>query len=525
MSKINIAILSVMAVLLLGCSQPSIPVKDEQTRGVYKIYYPNYFMYDTKMLNALLDTWCENDTCRQKYKNKTAKIIYVRMMGIDKCKTIDSTLKDDEAAEILRLEQQKVRNCSFIADALSNSWRYKPNTALVWFIRDKNGDFINSEFLTLQDGKVTDRKLIESAKVTMLYDKKGNKLLDRAHQNIYFYPKTCKKVLAVDGFEYEILPIDTKEEHVVFQNSKSVAVETEKLLKTKFYLDNKNSSKIQTFAPFGYMMEYGENFIGTGKHKNKIKVYRMFDKNGEEIFDGTDLARAVKINDSRFITHAVKPYTGELEAFLYDFDNKKVLLTADWIKPDYELGMTKYDKVVFFKDKKRGIADFDGNIVVDLQDRYDFENTYRGFIVYADGTGAYKKGVLDTKLNPVMKDLSKIDFRDDVFIAYAKDRVVVFDYSKNILQDLKADNITAHDDFYIASLKNEGALYDKQWNKLFDKSYKDLKLLDNSTFSYTFNGKTAVMDINAKEVIPPVCNSVKLNQCGIMECGMDKDNL
>ncbi|MDR0762743.1 MAG: hypothetical protein LBF13_06815 [Campylobacteraceae bacterium] len=519
MSKISIAILIVIAVLLSGCGygQPAIPVKDEQTKGVYKIYYPNYFMYDAKMLNALLDVWCKDEVCRQNYKNKPAKVIYVHMLSGNKCKMLYSTAKDDEAAEILKLEQQKEKNCSFIDDAFDlNGWHYKPNTVLIWFVRNKNGDFINSEFLTLQDKKVVDRKLIENTQVTMLYDKNGNKLLNKTYENIYFYPQTCNKILAVDGFKYEILPIATRGKYADF-----ITPEMEKLRQTKFYLDNKNSSNIKIFAPFGYMMEYGENFI----NRKKIKVYHLFDKDGGELFDGADLIGVVKVSDHRLIVYAIKPYTDNLEAFLYDFDNKKVLFKVDWIMPDYELGMTNYDKLIFFKDKKTGIADFDGNVVIDLQSKYVFENTYKGFITYVDGKGMYRRGLLDTKLNHVMKDLSKVDFRDDVFIAYAKDRIVVFDYSKNILQDLKANNITVYDDFYIASFKDEDTLYGKKWNKLFDKPYKDLRLLDNGTISYTLNRKTAVMDINAKEIIPPICSSVKLGQCGVIECHMNRNDL
>ncbi|MDR3177395.1 MAG: hypothetical protein LBT96_00270 [Campylobacteraceae bacterium] len=516
MSKINIIILAAAAVLLSGCGgygQPTTPIKEEQTKGVYKIYHQNYFMYDEKMLNALLDVWCEDDICRQKYQNRTGGVTYVRMMGGNDCKILDSDLKNDETAEILKLEQQKTRICHFIYDVLS----YYKGNSLIFFVRNQNGDFLNSEFLTHQDGKIVDRKLIVSSEVTMLYDKNGSKLLDKAHQNIYFYPKTCDKVLAVDGLKYEILPITMREKYAdISRNDKSVTAETEKLLKTKFYLNSKNSS-IKTFAPFGYMAE--RNYISIGKSKRQIKAYRLLDENGKEIFDGVDLTRAVKINNHRLIVYAVKPNTNELEAFLYDFDNKKVLLRADWIKPDYELGMTKYDNVVFSKDKKTGIADFDGNIVVDLQDKYNFENTYKGFIAYADGAGIYKKGLLDAKSNPVMKDLSKVDFKDDIFIAYAKERAVVFDYSKNILQDLKADNLTAYDDFYLSNLKDEYTVYDKKWNKIFDKPYK-ITPLGNNTFSYTLDGKTAVMDINAKDIIPPICNSVKFSQCGVIECMM-----
>jgi hypothetical protein len=155
---------------------------------------------------------------------------------------------------------------------------------------------------------------------------------------------------------------------------------------------------------------------------------------------------------------------------------------------------------------------------MDLQNKYMFENTYRGFITYADKTGIYRRGVLDTELNIVIKELSKVDFRDDIFIAYAKDKIVIFDYSKNILQNLKADSITVYDNFYIASFKNDATLYDKQWNRLFDKSYKNLKLLDNGTFSYTLEGKTALMDINAKEIIPPICDSIKQGSCETIEC-------
>ncbi|MDR1554718.1 MAG: hypothetical protein LBS39_01680, partial [Campylobacteraceae bacterium] len=78
-----------------------------------------------------------------------------------------------------------------------------------------------------------------------------------------------------------------------------------------------------------------------------------------------------------------------------------------------------------------------------------------------------------------------------------------------------------YDNFYIASLKNDATLYDKQWNRLFDKSYRNLKLLDNGTFSYMLEGKTALMDINAKEIIPPVCDKINLGQCDVIECHME----
>ncbi|MDR2100147.1 MAG: hypothetical protein LBP40_04880 [Campylobacteraceae bacterium] len=521
MSKTGIAILSAAAILLSACGQPAIPVKDEQTKGVYKIYYPSYFMYDIKMLDALLDTLCKDDACRQDYKNKPAGVTYVHLTSDGKCKTLSSNIKNDEISEIAKLEQQKEKDCSFVEDIFNTSWYYRANTALVWFVRNKNGDFINSEFLTLKDGKVTDRKLIKSTKTTTLYDKNGSKLLNKAHEDIYFYPETCNKVFVVDGLKYEILPLSAKK--TVNPSWSTADKSAEKLLHTKFYLDNKNSSILKTFTPFGYMMEYGENFVDIGKFKRKVKVHRLFDENGQEVFDNLDLTGAVKINNSRMIVHAIKPYTSELEAFLYDFDNKKVLLEAERIKPDYERGMTQYDKIIFFKDKKSGIANFDGNIVMDLQDKYSFENTYKGFVTYTDGTGIYTKGVLDTKLNPLIKELSKVDFRDDVFIAHAKGRIVVFDYSKNILKDLKADNMTVYDDFYVVSSKKENTLYNKAWNKLFDKSYKDLKPLDNNTFSYTFKDKKALMDINGKEIIPPICDNIKLGSCGTIEC-VNADN-
>ncbi|MDR1976306.1 MAG: hypothetical protein LBQ18_04885 [Campylobacteraceae bacterium] len=535
MLKVKIALLSAMVVLLSGCGGgggPATPIKDEQTRGVYKIYYPNYFMYDKKMLDALLDAWCENSTCKQNYKNKVDRVTYVHLAGGTKCKTLDSVLSENEAEAILKLEQQKNENCIFRDNELMHDIYYGNGFALVGFKRDKNGDFINSEFLTLQDGKVVSRKLIEKTKMTTLYNKNGDKLLDKAHQSIYFYPKTCNKVLAVDGLKYEVLPIkggsNGKKESLTSISEKSLNSkdntaaankEAEKLLKTKFYLDNKNFSKLQIFAPFGYIMEYGVNLVG--KSKRKINIYRLFDKDGEDVFGDVDLTGVIRINDHRIIAQLIKPSTGKSEAFLYDFDNKKVLLRADWIKPDNSFSAKdRYDMLVFLKDGKRGMADFDGNIIIDLQSKYYFERAYRGlFIIDTKGSGLYKKVLLDTQLNPIIEDVFYVNFNDDFFIVYLKDRLVIFDYAKNILQDLKANDISASESYYATSLKNsEYTLYDKRWNKIFDKTYKNLNVLEKGIFSHQINGKTALIDASAKEIIPPVCDSISLNQCGVIEC-------
>ncbi|MDR2081115.1 MAG: hypothetical protein LBP54_04430 [Campylobacteraceae bacterium] len=527
MSKINIVILSAIAFLVLGCGygQPEIPIKDEQTKGVYKIYRPGYFMYDAKMQNALFDAWCENEACKQAYKNKTGEVTYVHMTSGNKCKFFDSVLKSDEAADISKLEQQKAINCNFNHDELMHDIYYKSGVMLVGFERNKNGDFINSEFLTLQDGKVVDRKLIENTKTIMFYDKNGNKLLDKAHQNIYFYPQTCNKVLAVDGLKYETLPIAAQGKYVKSQNSNiSIDKNVEKLLKTKFYLDNKNSSNIKIFAPFGYMIDYGRSFIGTAKTKKEIKIYHLFDKEGKDVFEDKDLINAIKINDNRFYAQTINQTTNKeynITTFLYDADNKKVLFETTYMKPDNAFGiLQKYDMLSVIKNGKSGLIDFDGNIVIDYQGKYDIVRAYKGIVV-AEYYNKNKRQImlLDLELNPIIEDVSWVDFKDNIFAAHFKEsRIVVFDYSKKMLYDLKADFVNFYDKFFIAKLKNENTLYDYNGNKLLNKTYANLTSVGDDLFSYSINGKTALMDANAKEIIPGVCDSIKLGVCGTIEC-------
>jgi hypothetical protein len=515
MSKINIIILAAAAVLLSGCGghkEPIIPVpiKEEQMGKVYKFYnskHFRHFKYDEKMRDAISDALCENDFCKQNFAKK-ADITYIYKMRDGNLKFLHSTTDEDEATEILRLKEQKPTSYDWGIDQSTRSMYYRLNYDIGFRI-NRNGDFVNSEFLTLQDRKVTDRKFIEHTEATMLYDKNGSKLLDKAHQNIYFYHQKCNKVLVIDGLKYETLPIAAHGKYIDLPRV-TIDKDVKRFSNTKFYLDNKNSSNIEIFAPFGYMIEYGNAVT---------KAYYFFDENGKELFDEVKLEKLKKINDHRFLAHITNLNTNKSETLLYDFDNRKILLKANRIEPSLEPSITTYDKLVFLKDKKMGIADFDGNIVVDLQDKYRFESTYGGVIVYAKGAGLYNMGLLDMQLNLIIKDLFRVDFKDDIFIAYAKDRVVVFDYSKNILQDLKANRVTVYNDFYLSNLKDEYTVYDKKWNKIFDKPYK-ITPLGNNTFSYTLDGKTAVMDINAKEIIPPICDSVKLGQCGVIECLM-----
>ncbi|MDR2789800.1 MAG: hypothetical protein LBB59_02340 [Campylobacteraceae bacterium] len=527
MSKINIAILSAIAVLLSGCGsgQPKTPVKDEQTKGVYKIYRPNYFKYDAKMQNALFDAWCENGACKQAYKNKTGEVTYLHITSGNKCKFLDSVLKNDEAAEISKLEQQKARDCMFINDKLMHDIYYKSGAALVDFQRNKNGDFINSEFLTLQDGKVVDRKFIENTETIMFYDKNGNKLLDKAYQNIYFYPQTCDKALAVDGLKYKTLRIAAQVKNVKPQIINiPIDKNVEKLLKTKFYLDNKNSSIIKIFAPFGYMIEYGESFIGSEHSKRKIKIYRFFDENGNDVFENMDLTSAIKINDNRFYAQTANQINDKeynVTTFLYDTKNKKVLFETSYMKPDNVLGIPqKYDLLAVIKNGESGLIDFDGNIVIDYQDKYNIVTVYKG-IAAAEYYDKNKRQtmLLDLKLNPIIKDARWVDFQDNfIIVHFTKSRIVVFDYSKKMLYDLKADSINFYDKFFITTLKNESTLYGYDGNKLLDKTYTNLTNIDNELLSYRINGKTALMDINAKKIIPPVCDSIKQGFCETIEC-------
>jgi Cu2+-containing amine oxidase len=189
------------------------------------------------------------------------------------------------------------------------------------------------------------------------------------------------------------------------------------------------------------------------------------------------------------------------------------------MKPDSEINARKkYDLLSVVKDGKSRLIDFDGNIVVDYQGKYNIVRSYRGIVFDCNYKGMYQTKLLDLQLNPIIENVNSVDFKDDFFAIHLKNRIVIFDYSKKILHDLKADGIEFHDKFFIVQLKGEGTLYDYNGNRLFDKTYSNLTNIGDNLFSYSINGKTALMDINTKEIIPSVCDSIKLGQCGVIEC-------
>ncbi|MDR1007994.1 MAG: hypothetical protein LBL65_05470 [Campylobacteraceae bacterium] len=247
------------------------------------------------------------------------------------------------------------------------------------------------------------------------------------------------------------------------------------------------------------------------------KRYYLYDKDRNLIFG--DLSRFAKINESRFYVQSVKDHKlKQTEAFLYDADNKKILFTADDIQSDNLFSVNnKHDLLVVIKDDKSGLIDFDGNIVVDYQSEYDFRGSYKGFVIGYNKQD-HKHELLDLELKPITDNFHKVDFQDNLFVVYQIDRVTVFDYSKKILFDLEASKIKFHDKFFIANSRGNGTLYDYNGNKLYDKTYNNLKSIGDDLFSHQINDKTALMDINAKEIIPPVCDKITLNSCNIIEC-------
>jgi len=432
-------------------------------------------------------------------------------------------MAEDEAVAVKKLQQQKGTTCYFRNNQLMHDRYYKLGIALMGFWQNKNGDFRNSDFLMVENGNIVGkREIIDDSKI-QLYDEKGKKLFDKTYAKIYYGTESCEKTIGLEGLsKYDILPINATGKNAIkyAKNTTQDFADLERLSKRKFYLENKNSSKIKIFSPFGYMMEYGSTLVDG----RAIKAFNLYDIDGNLLAD--DITGYMKINDSRFTLQTVKPSAKnpakkEIMVSLFDANNKS-LFTAYNMKPNTESeSREKYDLLVFYKDGKSALVDFDGNIVIDFQDKYIFRRSYNGLIVYASAKpkpGGYNLGLLNLQLKPIIDSFLRIDFRDDFVVVYQKDKVVIFDYAGNMLHDLKADRVTFNDKFFIATLKNESTLYNYRGEKLFDRQYDSLTSIGNDTFAYKINGKMALIDINAKEIIPPVCENIKSSPCGVIEC-------
>jgi hypothetical protein len=491
-----------------GCAATQssfIPLKQEQLNGVYKIYHSNYASSGSEIADKQYITYIckDNAICIDNYKQSTQQVIYMQVIKNKYCKILDTTTEESERFSIKRLEDGRRYKCHFTNSNTNKIYHYKPGEVLIGFGQNRNGDFINSELITLKDGKIVDRRANFADEKKELYDKNGNKLTDKAYRKIFFPYDTCDKAAVAEGFDYSTLSIKaTTNKTIVTQRiNKSV----EELAKSKFYLENKNSSRISIFPPFGYIIEI--------LHKR----YYIYDKDGNLIFG--NLSWFAKINESRFYVQYVKDRDlKQTEAFLYDADNEKILFTADDIKSDNLFSVNnKHDLLVVIKDDKSGLIDFDGNIVVDYQSKYDFRGSYKGLVIGYNKQD-HKYELLDLELKPITDNFHKVDFQDNLFAAYRLDRVTVFDYSKKILFDLEASEIKFYDKFFIANSRGNSTLYDYNGNKLYDKTYNNLKNIGGNLFSHQINDKTALMDINAKEIIPPVCDKITLNSCNILEC-------
>jgi hypothetical protein len=511
--KTKAALLTMLvSILIAGCGATKssfIPLKQEQLNGVYKIYHGNYASSGSEIADKpYINYICKNNnTCIDNYKKSTQQVIYVQVIENKYCKALSTTTEENEISAIERLQKEQQYKCDFSNNELRHTVHHKSGAALLGFKQNRNGDFINSELLTFQNGKIVDRKANFADEKTELYDQNGNKLTDKAYRKVVF--DACDKIAVAEGFNYSTLSIKATANKTIVSNNAAQHIDksVEELTKSKFYLENKNSSKIELFPPFGYIIKFAN------------MIYYLYDKDGNLMFD--DLSGAIKINENRFIAQSVKNHEKrEVETFLYDADNKKVLFTADYMEPSNSLAIRdKYDLIVVRKNGQSGLIDFDGNIVVDYQSKYTLYRSYRGVVVdYDRRLGAYQKRLFDLELKPIIDKFYEVDFQDNLFAVYQKDRIVVFDYSKKILFDLEADNIKFYDKFFIAEFKGKSTLYNYNGDKLYDKTYNDLRSIDNGLFSYTTNGKTALMDINAKEIIPPVCDKITLNSCNIIEC-------
>ncbi|MDR2081114.1 MAG: hypothetical protein LBP54_04425 [Campylobacteraceae bacterium] len=545
----KIPMLLLAAVFLTGCGTKNsfIPLNEQQLGGIYKIYSRDYASSASGEEIAITQVYfsdCKNDTtCKDKQKRKIRALSYVQVINNKYCKIIDSTIEEDEISAIEKLRRQSEKICSFDDNELS----HKRGSYLFTFAQNKNGDFINSELLMLDGDKIISRKANFSDKRIQLYDKNGIKLLDKAYEKLFFPDKTCEKVAVKDEFDYRAFSInaskpsntaykdiaktlkkafpianrvyDVLDYQIVSENADgTLTIQPkikdkifEELLKGKFFAENKNSSNIKILSPFGYLVECGMFYLD----RQRTIMYCLYDKDGNLMFD--DLESIWKIDNSRFYARSIYKVSGKkyhTRAFLYNADNKEIVFTADDIK-----SWGEFDLLSVVKDGKYGLIDFDGNIVVDYQDKYNIKKSFRGIVVaeYYDRK-KYWFTLLDLELNPIIDKVKNIYFWGNFFVAHMEGRMVFFDYSKKIVHDLKADNFTFYRNFFAAASKNKSTLYDYSGNKLLNKTYANLTSVGDDLFSYSINGKTALMDANAKEIIPSVCDSIKLGVCGTIEC-------
>ncbi|MDR1008057.1 MAG: hypothetical protein LBL65_05785 [Campylobacteraceae bacterium] len=220
-----------------------IPLKSEQLNGVYKIYHSNYASSGSGIADKQYIAYiCKNNNaCIDNYKKSTQQVIYMQVMKNKYCKMLNTTTEENEISAIRRLKEEQRYKCHFNNSNTNKIYHYKLGEVLIGFWQNRNGDFINSELLTLKEGKIVDRRANFADEKKKLYDKNGNKLTDKAYRKVFFPYDTCDKAAIAEGFNYSTLSIKAAANKTIV--TQHIDKNTEKLAKSKFYLENKNSSK------------------------------------------------------------------------------------------------------------------------------------------------------------------------------------------------------------------------------------------------------------------------------------------
>jgi hypothetical protein len=123
-------------------------MNQEQLSGVYKVYSPYYALSGEEIVDKLYSYICgDSATCMNNRKASDKTVSYIQVIENRYCKIFNTTTEEDEVSAVERLQKLPKTVCNFSNNELRHT---KYNRS---FLRNKNGDFINSEFLTLQTAK------------------------------------------------------------------------------------------------------------------------------------------------------------------------------------------------------------------------------------------------------------------------------------------------------------------------------------------------------------------------------------
>jgi major membrane immunogen (membrane-anchored lipoprotein) len=260
MTIVKVLLCGILLVFILGCNtsnNAAIPATQEQYQGVYKIYSKRGMKsYEHGKARDENNTVCKLSLIGNNLKSD---VIYIKILDSKYFKKLNVLDDKNEMAAIEKLDAQD-----------KNSYRITKNNEFAFaeytragasdfaMPRNKNGDFINSEFLTIKDGKIIAKMANFADRKVQIYDK-NQTLLNKPYREIIGYQNSCKEAMVFEGFDVLSVPITAQ---IGTFKEEISSKQKEKPINNKFWISNANGK-------YG-LVDHSKNIIVEPQNKYKF---------------------------------------------------------------------------------------------------------------------------------------------------------------------------------------------------------------------------------------------------------------